>query len=111
MNLVNNAVDAIVNTPDYKNKVAQSLPIEGEIVIETSCRDEEITITVKDDGPGISDEDLEYIFDPFFTRKKIMGMGVGLSICHGIIEEHQGTITAQNLPEGGAVFTISLPLG
>ncbi len=111
MNLVNNAVDAIVNTPDYKNKVAQSLPIEGEIVIETSCRDEEITITVKDDGPGISDEDLEYIFDPFFTRKKIMGMGVGLSICHGIIEEHQGTITAQNSPEGGAVFTISLPLG
>jgi signal transduction histidine kinase len=40
-----------------------------------------------------------------------MGMGVGLSICHGIIEDHQGTITAQNSPQGGAVFTIGLPLG
>ena len=40
-----------------------------------------------------------------------MGMGVGLSICYGIIEDHQGTITAQNAPEGGAVFTIGLPLG
>jgi len=111
MNLVNNAVDAIVNATDFKDKVKQSFPSEGEIVIETSFRDEEITITVKNNGPGISDEDLEYIFDPFFTRKKMMGMGVGLSICHGIIADHQGTITAQNLPEGGVVFTIGLPLG
>jgi len=110
MNLVNNAVDAIVEGTDFKDKLKQSLPIEGEIVIETSFRDEELTITVKDNGPGVSDEDLEYIFDPFFTRKKTMGMGVGLSICHGIIDDHQGTITAENLPEGGVVFTISLPL-
>jgi len=40
-----------------------------------------------------------------------MGMGVGLSICHGIIEDHQGTITAKTAPEGGAVFEIKLPLG
>jgi K+-sensing histidine kinase KdpD len=38
-------------------------------------------------------------------------MGVGLTICQGIIEDHQGTITAQNAPEGGAAFTIRLPLG
>jgi len=39
-----------------------------------------------------------------------MGMGVGLTICHGIIEEHRGKMTAANGPEGGAVFTITLPL-
>ena len=111
MNLVNNAVEAIVNAPDFKDKLNQYSSIGEEIVIATSCQDEKITITVKDSGPGISDKDLEYIFDPFFTRKKKMGMGVGLSICHGIIEDHQGTITAQNSPQGGAVFTIGLPLG
>jgi len=111
MNLVNNAVEAIVNEPDFKDKLNQSSPNGEEIVIATSCQDEKITITVQDSGPGISDKDLDYIFDPFFTRKKKMGMGVGLSICQGIIEDHQGTITAQNSPQGGAVFTIVLPLG
>ena len=111
MNLVNNAVDAMVNEPDFKDKLNQSSPIGGEIVIETSSEDEQITITVRDSGPGIAEEDLDYIFDPFFTRKKTMGMGVGLSICMGIIEDHQGTIRAENLPEGGGIFTIGLPLG
>lgn len=60
--------------------------------------------------PGIETEDVERIFDPFYSRKKKMGMGIGLSICHEIIEEHNGFITAENSPEGGAVFTIRLPL-
>jgi len=111
MNLVNNAVEAIIHAPESKNKLTQSASIGGKIVIDTNCLDEEIIITVKDNGPGISNNDLEHIFDPFFTRKKKMGMGVGLSICHGIIEDHQGTITANNSSEGGAVFTIRLPLG
>ena len=59
---------------------------------------------------GISEKDLDHIFDPFFTRKKTMGVGVGLSICHGIIEDHRGIIVAENLPDDGAVFTIRLPL-
>ena len=50
------------------------------------------------------------LFDPFFTSKKKMGLGVGLSICYGIVEEHNGTIVAENDPESGAVFTIRLPL-
>ena len=69
-----------------------------------------MVINVHDSGPGISEKDIEYIFDPFFTRKKKMGMGVGLSICHGIIEDHDGTITASNSAEGGAAFEIRLPL-
>jgi signal transduction histidine kinase len=110
MNLVNNAVEAIVNAPDFTNHLKQPGSIGGGIVIDTSCRDEDIIITVKDNGPGISNTDLKYIFDPFFTRKKKMGMGVGLSICHGIIEDHQGTITAKSAPEDGAEFEIRLPL-
>ena len=111
MNLVNNAVEAIVAAPDFKEKLKKFSSIGGEIVIDTSIQDETIIINVSDNGPGISNNDLEYIFDPFFTRKKKMGMGVGLSICYGIIEDHQGTITAENSPHGGVVITISLPLG
>jgi PAS domain S-box-containing protein len=104
MNLVNNAVDAIVHAPDFKDN------LKGQISIETINRENEIIITVKDTGPGIDPKDISRIFDPFFTRKKTMGMGVGLSICYGIVEDHKGTIAGDNLPEGGAAFTIRLPL-
>jgi PAS domain S-box-containing protein len=110
MNLVNNSVESIINAADFQEKLKQSTPIGGEISIDTHSRNEEIIITVKDSGPGISENDLGKIFDPFFTRKKTMGMGVGLSICYGIIEDHKGEIYAENSPEGGAVFTIRLPL-
>jgi PAS domain S-box-containing protein len=110
MNLVNNAVEAMANSAEFQNRLKTSRPYGGEIDIETVKREEEIIITVKDTGPGISVEDLNRIFDPFFTRKKTMGMGIGLSICYGIIEDHKGTIVADNLKEGGAIFTIRLPL-
>ena len=48
-------------------------------------------------------------FDPFYTRKKTIGMGVGLSICSGILEDHRGSIEAMNKPGGGALFRITLP--
>ena len=110
MNLVNNAVESIIHAPDFQEKLKRSAPVSGEISIETHNRNDEIIITVQDNGPGISENDLAKIFDPFFTRKKTMGMGVGLSICYGIIEEHKGVIYANNTPPGGAVFTIRLPL-
>jgi PAS domain S-box-containing protein len=110
MNLINNAVEAITGSPDFEQKLMQTPLIGGEIYIESCNRNDEIVITVKDTGPGIAANDLEHIFDPFFTRKKTMGMGVGLSICHGIVEDHKGVITADNSLEGGAVFTIRLPL-
>ena len=110
MNLVNNAVESITNAPDIQEKLNTATPIGGEIYIDTHNRDQNIIITVKDNGHGISESDLEKIFDPFFTRKKATGTGIGLSICHGIIEDHKGVIYANNIPEGGAVFTIRLPL-
>ncbi len=110
MNLVNNAVESIIHAPDFQEKLKRSAPVSGEISIETHNRNDEIIITVEDNGPGISENDLAKIFDPFFTRKKTLGMGVGLSICYGIIEDHKGVIYANNAPPGGAVFTIRLPL-
>jgi len=110
MNLVNNAVDSIIHSPGFHNQLNESESFGGEITIDTVCRGEEIVIRIKDTGPGISKKDINRIFDPFFTRKKTMGMGVGLSICHGIIEDHKGSIVAENLAEGGAMFTIRLPL-
>ncbi len=110
MNLVNNSVEAITGVPGYSERAQLSPGTRGRIVIKTFNRDNEFVVELKDSGPGIPDADLNRIFDPFFTRKKPMGMGVGLSICHGVIEDHQGRITAANAPEGGAVFTITLPL-
>jgi signal transduction histidine kinase len=81
----------------------------GEINIRTRNEANEMVIEIADNGPGIAPEDLDRIFDPFFTRKKPMGMGVGLSICHGIIEDHKGRISATNQSDAGVAFTIYLP--
>jgi len=110
MNLINNAVEAITGSPQFRKKLKEDPTHSGDIFIETFNQNNDLVIRVKDSGPGIAKKDLEYIFDPFFTRKKTMGMGVGLSICHGIIEDHKGYIIAENDKDGGAVFTITLPL-
>ena len=110
MNLINNAVESITTAPEFQKKLKENPSYNGDIFIDTFNRNKELVIKIKDSGPGIAKGDLERIFDPFFTRKKTMGMGVGLSICHGIIEDHQGLIVADNDKEGGAVFTITLPL-
>jgi C4-dicarboxylate-specific signal transduction histidine kinase len=110
MNLINNAVESIVGAPEFQEKLKETPTHSGEISIDTYNRNNELVIKVKDSGSGITQKDLEHIFDPFFTRKKPMGMGVGLSICHGIIEDHKGFIIAENDKGGGAVFTITLPL-
>jgi PAS domain S-box-containing protein len=70
----------------------------------------QIITTVRDTGPGIPAATLGRIFDPFFTTKEVgQGTGLGLAITYGIIQEHGGTITAGNVTDGGAMFTIALP--
>ena len=81
-----------------------------EIIVKSNLRGKNIVIKVADTGPGIPERAMEHIFDPFYTRKKKMGMGIGLSICHGIMEDHNGSIAVKNSPDGGAVFTITLPV-
>jgi C4-dicarboxylate-specific signal transduction histidine kinase len=66
------------------------------------------TVRVRDHGCGISPEQLNSIFNSFYTTKQ-SGLGMGLSICRRIIEAHGGRIMAENHPDGGAVFSFSLP--
>jgi signal transduction histidine kinase len=68
-----------------------------------------IEISVIDSGKGISTKDMENIFDPFYTTKE-NGTGLGLSVTHGIIEQHFGTIDVKSTPGTGTCFTIRLPL-
>ena len=66
-------------------------------------------ITVRDSGPGIDEDDIPRIFNPFYTKKE-KGTGLGLAIAMKIVEAHKGQITASNSPKGGALFVVSLPL-
>jgi PAS domain S-box-containing protein len=109
LNLINNAAEAMIGSLSPKNGSIAETPAGGEIAIRTNLKKGKIIVKITDTGPGIPEGDLQYIFDPFFTRKKKMGMGVGLSICHGIIENHGGIITAENSPHGGVVMTVKLP--
>ena len=109
LNLINNAVEAISSTSAPDNGSIAEIETGGEITIKTNHSKGNIIVEITDTGPGISEEELQYIFDPFFTRKKKMGMGVGLSICHGIVKDHGGIITAENSPHGGVIMTITFP--
>ncbi len=83
----------------------------GTVRVATRTIGPGIRIVVEDDGAGIPEAIMTRIFDPFFTTKPVgTGTGLGLSICHGIVAEHGGTIRAENRPDGGARFTIELPV-
>jgi PAS domain S-box-containing protein len=83
----------------------------GTLTITTKKQNGSVRISIADDGPGISRENLSRIFDPFFTTKEAgKGTGLGLSICHGIVAEHGGQIYARSQPSKGATIVIELPI-
>ena len=81
----------------------------GAINVACWSSQEQIWVEVADQGPGLSEAQQARLFQPFNTSKTD-GMGVGLSICHSIITDHDGAITAENRPDGGAVFRFCLPV-
>ena len=84
---------------------------KGNLFIKTEAIDNTIRISFKDDGPGIARENLERIFDPFFTTREVgEGTGLGLSVCHGIMTEHNGRIYAESKSGKGATFIVELPI-
>jgi signal transduction histidine kinase len=84
----------------------------GVLTIKTTMVESGVRIEVGDDGPGIPPEHLPRIFNPFFTTKQPGdGRGLGLSVAHSIVTEHGGRMWAENRPDGGALFTIDLPIG
>ncbi|MDP2730182.1 MAG: PAS domain S-box protein [Dehalococcoidales bacterium] len=81
----------------------------GNLLIKTEKTGNIIRVSVKDDGPGISRENMERLFTPFFTTKKVgEGTGLGLSVCHGIIAEHDGRIYAESEVGRGATFIVEI---
>ncbi len=89
----------------------QVTPSGGTIDIAGRANDDMMTIVVKDSGPGIAEEYLPLIFDPFFsTRKEAGGHGLGLAITRKIIERHSGSIRAESRPGKGTAITIQLPV-
>lgn len=90
------------------SNAAEASAAGREVVARLDRLDSSIRIQIIDNGCGIPVEVLDQIFDPFFTTRP-NGTGLGLTIAHRLIEAHQGSLTAANRPEGGAVFTIVLP--
>ena len=99
LNLVVNGIDAMRDTPSENRTIN----------IRTSRVENFAQLSVSDRGPGIPEDKLKEVFEPFFTSKA-EGMGMGLSIARTIIEAHHGQISAKNRDHGGATFRIKLPL-
>lgn len=96
LNIIHNAVQAVKR--------------QGTITIN-SWYDEEINITIADDGEGMESETLAQVFNPFYTNKPLgMGTGLGLSVSHGIIEDLGGNISVKSEINKGTEFTIRLPV-
>jgi two-component system sensor histidine kinase TtrS len=99
LNLARNAIESMAGDET-----------ERQLVITTEANGvASVQVRVSDTGPGIKLEMIETLFAPFVTSKS-GGMGLGLSISHGIVEAHGGRLSAQNLPQGGACFIFTLPV-
>jgi PAS domain S-box-containing protein len=103
VNLVTNAAQAIGDRKGIIAVALEALPDASEIV----------RLTITDDGPGMDENTLSRMFEPFFTTKGLgggFGSGLGLSIVHGIVTGHGGSIAATSSPGTGTRFTIDLPI-
>lgn len=97
MNLVSNAADAI--------------PGQGRIAIATRSDWRSYVIEVRDSGPGVPPDLQDRVFEPFFTTKPVgTGTGLGLAIAYNVVSAHEGSIAVSPAPEGGACFTVSVPI-
>lgn len=95
INLIENGIDAAGE--------------KAQITIETEMAEEDVCLRVSDNGPGVPEEERQRIFQPYISSKD-SGMGLGLAVVRGIIEDHRGHISVTDAPSGGAQFEICLPL-
>src|SRR6185503_5761911 len=87
---------------------------EGTLTVGSALnpeRGDEVLVTIEDTGHGIAREDLQKIFEPFYTTKPPgRGTGLGLSICYGIVAEHHGRIMVESQTDRGSIFRVCLPI-
>ena len=111
-------VPEVLADPDQMSQVllnlilnaCQAMPEGGTIRIGLQSHHPNLELTISDSGDGIPKENVSRLFDPFFTTKPVgEGTGLGLTVAHGIIQEHDGTITVDSKPGQGATFRILLP--
>lgn len=100
INLARNAVQAM-NSAEIAD--CQLILLSGK-----SDSDNKVFVEVSDTGPGLPEEDLERLFDPFFSRKSD-GLGLGLSISRTLVESHGGKLSVQQNPDTGLTFRFTLP--
>jgi C4-dicarboxylate-specific signal transduction histidine kinase len=98
LNLLVNAISAAATGPPARRKVT----------VWTAAGDAHADLSVHDSGKGISETDLDRVFEPFYTTKQ-EGLGMGLAISRSIVQAHEGRIWGENDPAGGAVFRVRLP--
>ncbi len=99
MNLIANASDAMHGSPEDARV----------LLVRTAPTGDGVRIDVDDRGPGVKPDELERLFDMFWTTKPA-GMGMGLAICRSITNAHGGTLTVKNNADGGATFSVTLPV-
>jgi len=87
----------------------QAMTGPGEVVLSAHQLDSSVAISVRDQGPGIEKENMERIFNPFFTTKEA-GTGLGLSVVYQIVTQHGGIVKTERNPKGGMTFSVVIPL-
>jgi two-component system nitrogen regulation sensor histidine kinase GlnL len=106
LNLVKNALEAVGG----RGQLTVSTRIETRYhVRRRSHRNQFLSVTIADDGPGVPEHAQGHLFSPFFTTKP-RGTGLGLAVCHRIVVEHGGIIAHEPRPGGGARFRVTLPV-
>jgi len=106
INLVSNAMDAL----DEKGQQADGENDHKYIKIKSRLKDNQVMVTVSDNGPGIPEEIRDKIFEPFFTTKKVgKGTGLGISISYGIIKDYGGSIEVKSEVNEGTTFELKFP--
>jgi two-component system NtrC family sensor kinase len=106
-------IDKIQLTQVVFNLIVNAIyfaPPKSTISVSLATEKDNVILKIADQGPGIPEESISHIFDPFFTTKPVgEGSGLGLSVVHGIVQSHRGSIEVTPNTPAGTIFTLQFP--